>query len=90
MGKYSEAVENLAAQMGVHPADVLMLAQSVANSIEKDKADAAFIAASDEARGMIAGAYVPHAVRKFDQFVSTYLTRNGAQEAFAKAVLHAI
>ena len=70
-----QMIEDLAAQMGVSAADVRCLAQSVANSIEQDKAAGAYVAMDEEMQAEFALAYVPHAVRKFEQFRVAYQTR---------------
>ena len=68
-------METLATQMGVAKADVKMLVESVVNSLKADKADSAFINASEEMKADLAQAYVADAVKKFQSFVTIYLTK---------------
>ena len=68
-------METLATQMGVDTSDVKMLVESVINSLKEDKADQAFIDASEEMKTDLMQAYVAHAVKKFQSFVTIYLTR---------------
>ena len=68
-------MEILATQMGVDKSDVKMLVESVINSLKEDKADHAFINASEEVKADLMQAYVVHAVKKFQSFVTIYLTK---------------
>ena len=65
---------------------MLCLARSVANSLEKDKADQSFISASPEEQIEIATAYAQYAVRKFEQFAARYQTCPDTRDAFREEV----
>jgi hypothetical protein len=82
-----QEIKALAESMGVSVADFMCLAQSVANSIQQDKASAAFMALPADDREDMAASYVVHAVKKIDQFTSTYLTNAEARRAFQSNVL---
>ena len=68
-------METLAAQMGVDTSDVKMLVESVISSLKEDKAGQAFIDASEEMKTDLMQAYVANAVKKFQSFVTIYLTK---------------
>lgn len=76
----------LADSMNVSVADVMGMAQSVANSIEQDGAVDALSKASNEDSTKMIQAYVVHAVKKVDRFTTTYLTNPEARETFQKRV----
>jgi hypothetical protein len=80
----------LAESLGVTPADLLCMAQSVANSIDKDGAKKAFLEMNDYDKTETATAYVANSVRKFNQFTSTYLTNQQSRQAFQSNVLSLI
>ena len=79
--------KQLANSMSVSEADVMCLANSVANSLEQDDAANAFLALDESTRTKLAVAYVPHAARKIEQFASTYLTVREGREALQHTVL---
>ncbi len=83
---YSQDVINLAASMGVHPADVLMFAQSVANSISQDNMVDSFIDSDESTRTELSLAYAQHATKKFQSFTNTYLVNEVARSYFQSAV----
>ena len=87
MNDTTTRIATLAAELGVSAADLRCLAQSAANSIEQDKAAAAFISADAETQAQIALAYGEHAVKKFQSFVAIHRTTTGARQAFSNAVL---
>jgi hypothetical protein len=78
---------DLAMSMGVSVADLMCLARSVANSIQQDRAESAFLKADDSVQVEITAAYVPVAVKKHQAFVAAYLTRPAAKREFNKEVL---
>lgn len=80
----------LAQSMGVHPADVLMFAQSVANSIEQDGIADFFTSADVAAQGETAVVYAQHACKKFASFQTTYMVNSQAREAFQLSVMGAL
>jgi 2-polyprenyl-6-methoxyphenol hydroxylase-like FAD-dependent oxidoreductase len=71
----------LAQSMNVSVSDVMALAQSVANSIELDNVK------PDQVSTELVEAYVPHAVKKFNSFHSTYLTNPEARLTFQSNIL---
>jgi hypothetical protein len=75
-------INELAKEMNVTSSDVLCLAQSVANSLQEDKAVETFLAADIETRREMVEAYVIHAVKKFEKFQNKYLTNPEARRAF--------
>lgn len=81
-----EDIKALADSMGVSVADLMCMAQSVANSIEQDGAVDALSQASDEDSTKMVQAYAVHAVKKIDQFTTTYLTNPEAREMFQARV----
>lgn len=81
------AIKKLADSMGVTEADVMCLARSVINSLEKDKVVDTFKGATDEERADITLAYVVDADKKWQQFVSIYKTQKGADDLFRQTVL---
>ena len=80
---YSQQVLKLAQSMNVSPADVLMFAQSVANSIQKDKAENALTAMPVET----IQAYAIDANKKFQSFQTRYMTNPQARKNFQQSVL---
>lgn len=84
--KHSQDVINLAASMGVHPADVLMFAQSVANSLKQDNMIDVFIGADENTRTELSLAYTQHATKKFQSFTNTYLVNEVARSYFQSSV----
>ena len=83
----AQSVIDLALSMNVSPADVVMLAQSINNSIEQDKATQAFIDSSEDERADFTSAYLKVAVRKFESFQSKYQTDSNAAKTFNLTVL---
>lgn len=79
-------ITELAKDLNVSEHDIICLAQSVAHSIEQDGAREAALACSPEEQHEIVRAYLPVAVRKFNQFHATYLTNQEAREEFKKTV----
>lgn len=71
----------LAESMNVSRADLMCLAQSVANSMAQDGVKSEMLTVE------LTEAYVPVAVKKFEQFAATYQTNPEAREAFAMSVL---
>lgn len=71
---HSRQVKELAKQMGVSAADVECFARSIANSIKQDKAEDAFTFGGDELKCEIVQAYAAHAVRKMNEFHTSYMT----------------
>lgn len=79
--------QQLANGMDVSAGDVMALAMSVVNSIQAD----GITIEQMEVHGMeITDAYIPHAVRKHEQFVSTYQTNPAARRVFQLKVLNDI
>jgi hypothetical protein len=79
---YSQEILDLAQSMNVSPADVLMFAQSVANSIKKDNMQ-------DSKNVEAVMAYAQHAVTKHRNFSNTYFSNPNAAKAFQMSVLGA-
>lgn len=76
--------QDLAKSMNVSVTDVMALAQSVANSMIKDGLSA------EHANTDTVTAYIPHAVKKFEQFQSKYLTNPEARTAFCVSTFNDI
>jgi hypothetical protein len=81
-----QQIKELAESMNVSVAYLMCLAQSVANDIKKDKAEQAMIEMPIETTQ----AYASHAVRKMNQFTSTYLTNSEARNVFQQNVLELV
>ena len=81
-----QQIKELAESMNVSVADLMCLAQSVANDIKKDKSEQALIEMPIDT----AQAYASHAVRKMNQFTSTYLTNSEARNVFQQNVLELV
>ena len=82
-----QQAQDLAVSMGVSVADVMMLAQSAANSMKKDKADKAFFAADSSLQTELAMVYAEHAVKKFTKFHNAYLTKPQLKQNVDESVL---
>lgn len=78
---------DLAQSMRVHPSDLKMLAQSVANTIAKDKADTFFISADEDYQVEMSITYALDAVKKFENFQNRYITNPSARDLFHLFVL---
>ena len=72
--------------MKVSEADVRCLAMSVVNSMQEDKAVDQFLNGTEEFRTKMINAYIDHACKKMDQFVTKYFSNPEAREAFIKSV----
>lgn len=83
-------IEALAAKMNVSSSDLLCLANSTIESMKSDKVDGIFMESDDEMQKDLSIVYAQHAVNKFQDFTSTYFTRDGAREAFSDTVLEAL
>lgn len=79
---YSQDILDLAQSMSVSPADVLMFAQSVANSMQQDK-----VHESKDVETVLV--YAQHAVRKHRDFSNRYFSNPNAAKAFQMSVLGA-
>jgi galactose-1-phosphate uridylyltransferase len=79
--------KKLAETLNVSETDLMCLAQSVANSIEKDGAADVALQNQDTFGVEIVKAYIPVAAKKYDTFVSTYLTNPDAANSFKQSVL---
>jgi hypothetical protein len=79
---YSQDILDLAQSMGVSPADVLMFAQSVANSMQQDK-----MQDSKDVETVLA--YAQHSVRKYRDFSNRYFSNPNAAKAFQMSVFGA-
>lgn len=82
--------QTLAEYMGVSEADILCLARSVINSMAQDKALSTFVEADADQQRQILEAHIAHAVKKFEQFQTRYMTNPAAREAFIMAVYNAV
>jgi len=78
----------LAKEMNVNPADLLMLANSVVISLRADKADQALINADDQMQYSLIAAYLDHAVKKFESFHTTYISNPEARRVFQQSVFN--
>lgn len=76
-------IESLAYKMDVEPREVEMFAQSICNSIQQDKADSFFTKeASEDEQKEIAVAYAQHAVKKLQEFQTSYMTNQNMRSLF--------
>ena len=76
-------IESLAYKMDVEPREVEMFAKSICNSIQQDKADSFFtIDASEDERKDMTLAYAQHAVRKLQEFQTSYMTNQNMRSLF--------
>lgn len=76
-------IESLAYKMDVNPREVEMFARSICNSIEQDKANDFFVdSATEEERKDITLAYAQHAVRKIQEFYTSYMTNQNLRNLF--------
>lgn len=80
-------IKLLAESMGVSVADLMCFAESVAVGINQDGAKDAFLSMTDSDKTETSIAYAAHAVRKMDQFTTTYMTNPEARELFQANVL---
>lgn len=76
----------LAKMMGTDEKELNMLLVSVVNSLKADKAVNHFVNASESQRIEMSEAYVIHAVKKFQSFVSSYLTNQECKQSFREFV----
>lgn len=75
-------VEQLAKDMNVSEADLMCLLTSVCNSIKQDKFVDGYLAISDEPQAEVCLAYVQHAVKKIQEFHTSYITNPQLKESF--------
>lgn len=76
-------IESLAYKMGVELREVEMFAKSICNSIQQDKADSFFTnEASEDERKDMTLAYAQHAVRKLQEFQTSYMTNQNMRSLF--------
>jgi hypothetical protein len=85
-----QQIKELAESMNVSVTDLMCLANSVVNSIVKDGAKEAFLSMDETDRVEMSSAYIPVAVRKMNQFTSTYLTNPEARKVFKQNVLEVL
>lgn len=78
----SELVKRLANEMGVSEADVLCFARSIANSITKDRSADFFVSTSEQNQCDMVSAYATHAVRKMNEFYTSYITSSEVSNLF--------
>jgi len=81
MNTINELVQSLSRDMGVSEADLICFAQSVANSMKKDK-----LTQKHAEQVGIVTAYASHAIRKFQQFQTKILTSEEAKKAFMEKI----
>ena len=79
-------ITQLAQSMNVSETDLMCLAQSVANSIEQDKAANAFVNMSEEDQVKMTETYVVYANNKMQEFVTIYQLNNSARSAFQQKI----
>mgnify|MGYP003661555685 CR=1 FL=1 len=76
-------IESLAYKMDVEPREVEMFAQSICNSIQQDKADSFFTnEASENEQKEMTVAYAQHAVKKLQEFQTSYMTNKNMRSLF--------
>ena len=79
-------ITQLAQSMNVSETDLMCLAQSVANSIEQDKAAKSFVNMSEEDRVKMTEAYVVYANKKMQEFVTIYQLNTAARSSFSHKI----
>ncbi len=90
MTNIDEQIKELAEKMGVSEADVRALATSAANSIKKDGVKETYLSESEENQTKLAEAYAVDAVRKYNNFATTYISNPVARKGFQESVLNAM
>lgn len=76
-------IESLAFQMGVDVCEVKCLAQSICNSLEKDKVSGFYVEnANQQQKIELTQAYARHAVKKMNQFYTSYITNTTSRDLF--------
>lgn len=78
----NELIKQLAKDMGVSESDVLCFARSIANSITKDRAADFFVSTSEQNQCDMVQAYAAHAVRKINEFHTSYMTDSRVNSLF--------
>ncbi len=84
----NKQIADLAKSMNVTVADVLCLARSIINSMEKDKVTETFIQADNEDQAELVRAYAVDANKKMESFVAQYFITKAkhGQDAFRSTV----
>jgi hypothetical protein len=85
-----QLIKELAKDLGVSATDVSCLANSVANSIKKDKFEGIFCGMSEQDKSIAVQAYAIHECKKFGSFVTQYQTNPAARHAFRQFVLEGL
>ena len=80
------SIKEMAEMMNVPEADVKCLAMSIVNDIKKDNVVEHFLNGSEDFRIKMIRAYIDHACKKMDKFVTKLLSNPEAKEAFVKSV----
>ena len=86
----TQRIKDLAEEMNVSEADVLMFAQSMANGIERDKAARAFMDGNTQTQAELVNAYAADSVKKIISFHSKILTNPEANKVFCLSVYNKI
>ena len=86
MTKHTQEQIDLAESLGVSIHDLMMFVNSMVNSIEQDKMAEHFINGSDDFQSELVKAYAPVVVKKFNQFLITYMTVPEAKFNFELSV----
>ena len=82
----TNTIKELAKSMDVRESDLLCLAQSVVNILQKDDVADILINSDEDFKESTIKAYTVDAVKKYDSFVNTYLTVPEARESFIKLI----
>lgn len=76
-------IEALSYQMGVEVSEVEAFAKSICNSMEQDKVEGFFVDnATNEERRELTVAYAQHAVKKLQEFQTSYMTNQNMRILF--------
>jgi hypothetical protein len=86
----TKRIQDLAKEMGVSEADVLMFAQSIANGLERDGVDQIYLDTTDSIRTDLLEGYAADSVIKFNNFQAKLMTNKEAKETFCLDVLNKI
>lgn len=66
------------------------IASQVAEALKNDKMRDAFLDMSEEERVMVCLAYIEADAKKFERFVSAYLTRSEVRDFFRETVFNSL
>jgi hypothetical protein len=83
----SENIQKLADEMNVSITDLKCFANGIVNSMKKDKVEKIYVNETKENQIKLMQAYAINEMKKFDKFVTTYLSTPEARACFIQKVL---